>query len=110
MKRKVKYWVSAFDNSEAQKKNPKAPKIRLILQDPDTKEEWDGAVFLKKAKSGLIYLSGEFQENEPIDDENAPIIKNMFNEDVMSDESEENSIDESEENSEEKNPDEDGPF
>ena len=63
-KGQVKYWVTGFDNKEKRKDNPKAPAFKLILKDPDTNEEFEGALFPEKSKSGNWYLSGSIQNDK----------------------------------------------
>lgn len=63
-KGKVKYWITGFDNKEKRKDNPKAPAFKLILKDPDTNEEFEGALFPEKSKSGNWYLSGSIQNEK----------------------------------------------
>lgn len=80
--KKIKYWISAFDKTEENKGNSKLPKFRLLLKHPETKEEWEGALFLKRSKSGTLYLSGEIRENDTVLPDDDFDLQKMYEDDL----------------------------
>lgn len=61
----VKYWISVFKTDPAKlKANPKLPVMRAYLTDPDTKEEFEAALFPTESTKGTKYLNGSVKPKE----------------------------------------------